>query len=58
VGRLLADGSYELDVPYGKDWELLQDILKQGADVEVLEPPALRTKVASTLEQMRLRYDA
>jgi predicted DNA-binding transcriptional regulator YafY len=58
VGRLLSDGSYELDVPFGQDWELLQDILKQGADVEVLEPPALRNKVANMLEQMRLMYDA
>jgi predicted DNA-binding transcriptional regulator YafY len=56
VGRLLPDGSYELDVPYGGDWELIQDILRQGADVEVLGPPELRAKVAKTIEQMQSLY--
>lgn len=51
-----SDGSYILDVPYAQDWELIQDILKQGADVEVLAPEDLRTKVAEVIESMTSVY--
>ena len=39
------DGSYVLDVPYSSEAELLMDILKFGADVEVMNPSALRESV-------------
>ena len=56
VGQVLADGSYTLEVPYGEDWELIQDILRQGPDVEVLEPSVLKKKVKEMLEKMLARY--
>ncbi len=43
------DGSYLLKVPYSDDRELLGDILRYGADVQVLEPKELRAKVQKTL---------
>lgn len=43
------DGSYVLEVPYSDDRELLQDILKYGADVEVLEPASLRQRVQEAI---------
>lgn len=46
-GRVLKDGSYELKIPYGNPTELIREILKYGAEVEVLEPKALRNTVAS-----------
>jgi predicted DNA-binding transcriptional regulator YafY len=52
----LPDGSYQLEVPYGEDWELLQDILKQGADVEVITPKSLRDKVQQSIKQMGKLY--
>lgn len=36
------DGSYVLEIPYGGDRELLGDILRHGAEVEVLAPRELR----------------
>jgi predicted DNA-binding transcriptional regulator YafY len=36
---------YSLEVPYADDRELLQDILRQGREVEVLSPASLRQKV-------------
>lgn len=45
-GRLLADGSFELRVPYSQEPELLMDILRHGAHVEVLEPTDLRNAVS------------
>ena len=48
VGKYLKDGSYELEIPYGEDRELIQDILKNGADVEVMSPAALKKKVLET----------
>lgn len=51
VGKLLEDGGYELKVPYSHEPELLMDILKYGADCEVIEPADLikRVKQESTL---------
>lgn len=44
-GALDAAGRYTLELPYRDDRELLLEILKHGAGVEVLAPAALRTKV-------------
>jgi predicted DNA-binding transcriptional regulator YafY len=40
-GRWLEDGSYEMRLPYVDATELLMDLLRQGDQVRVLEPPAL-----------------
>lgn len=56
VGKVHADSSYTLEVPYGEDWELIQDILRQGPDVEVLGPLALKQKVKETLQKMVALY--
>lgn len=53
-----ADGSYVLEVPFSDDRELLMDILKFGADVEVLAPPALRARVREKLKAALKRYSA
>lgn len=45
-GRFGADGRYLLEVPYSDPRELMMDVLKFGADVEVLGPPELRRAVA------------
>jgi len=55
-GRFCEDGSYELAVPYGDPRELIMDILKYGADVEVLEPKALRQQVSQCLQAAAERY--
>lgn len=47
--RWLADGRYELLIPYSDDRELLMDILKYGADVEVAGPGELREAVKKLL---------
>ncbi len=51
-----TDGSYLLKVPYSDDRELLGDILRYGADVQVLEPKELRAKVQRTLLDAAARY--
>lgn len=51
-GTVLADGTYELRVPYSNDPELVMDILKYGADCEVLEPPELRQRVRAEVLRM------
>lgn len=49
-GRILEDGSYELRVPYSDPRELAMDILKHGAEVEVIEPESLRDEVSRQLQ--------
>ena len=56
-GRWLADGRYELVVPYVDDTELVMDVLRQGAEVEVVEPPALREKVRARLRAAGAAYE-
>ena len=48
---LHTDGSYTLEVPYSDARELLGDVLRFGADVEVLAPKSLR---ASAMDALRL----
>ena len=49
VGTTLADGRYQLDIPYSDPRELVMDILKNGPDVEVIAPEALRKEVKARL---------
>lgn len=48
--NVLPDGSYQLDVPYSIETELVMDILRHMPDVEVIGPPALRAKVRDKLK--------
>ncbi len=50
------DGSYVLEVPYSSDGEIVMDILKYGAEVEVMAPESLRAEVGQRLEKARARY--
>lgn len=52
----LADGRYQLSLPYAQDIELIQDILKYGAEVEVIEPAELRAKVVKEIQKMATVY--
>lgn len=51
-GEWLEDGSYQLEIPYGSDIELIGDILKYGDQVEVTAPPELRSKVAEQVNNL------
>ena len=52
-GRWLADGRFELRLPYVDDTELVMDVLRQGEEVRVLAPQALvdavRTRLAAAV---------
>jgi len=51
-GYWLDDGSYQLEIPYGSDIELIGDILKYGDQVEVIAPQELRDKVIRKIENL------
>jgi predicted DNA-binding transcriptional regulator YafY len=51
-GTWQADGSYLLEVPYFDDRELMQDILRQGRQVDVLGPEELKIRVKQELQTM------
>jgi predicted DNA-binding transcriptional regulator YafY len=55
-GHTEADGSFVLQVPYADDRELMGDILRFGADVEVISPKELRSGVQRSLLQACGRY--
>ncbi len=54
--RFDADGFYLLAVPYSQEPELLMEILKHGAQVEVLAPAGLRRQVMQTIAAMGKNY--
>lgn len=49
-------GGYVLKVPYSDDREILGDILRFGADVEVVAPAELRRKVHAAALEIAARY--
>lgn len=55
-GTMEADGSYVLELPYADDRELLMDILKFGADVDVLSPASLKKRVSAEIRRMAGKY--
>ena len=54
--RWLDDGRYELSLPYSRDTELVMDILKHGAEVEVIAPEALKQAVKMQLDRAGSQY--
>lgn len=56
-GRHLADGRYELKVPFSAPRELLMDVLHYGSDAEILEPQSLREQARSLLQLALSNYD-
>lgn len=55
-GSFELDGAYVLKVPYSNQTELLMDVLRHGAEVEVLGPPALRNAVEAELASAMAKY--
>jgi predicted DNA-binding transcriptional regulator YafY len=56
TGTVNPDGSYMLSVPYSDERELLGDVLRFGAEVQVLSPPELRRQLKIKLEQALRLY--
>jgi predicted DNA-binding transcriptional regulator YafY len=57
-GRWLADGGYEMRLPYVDDTELVMDVLRQGEQVRVLEPASLVQAVRARLQAASAIYVA
>jgi predicted DNA-binding transcriptional regulator YafY len=55
-GQWLADGSYQLRLPYSHSRELLMDVLRYGPDAEIVEPLPLREQAKSLLENTLAGY--
>ena len=55
-GHIEEDGSWRLKVPFSHARELIMDILRYGADVEVIGPESLREIVAQVIAEMNTRY--
>ena len=55
-GSWLADGRYELRLPYVDDTELVMDVLRQGEQVQVVSPPALVLAVRRRLAAAAALY--
>ncbi len=56
VLQMHDDGACTLTIPYHEPPELVQDILRHGAEVEVLAPPELRAEVAAALRKAAAQY--
>ena len=50
------NGQFLLTIPYSDPRELIRDILRYGADVEVLESQSLRNDIQSELEKTLKKY--
>ena len=55
-GRWLDDGGYELKLPYADETELVMDVLRQGEQVRVVDPPELAERVRQRLVLAAQQY--
>lgn len=56
IGRHEPDGHYRLVLPYNDSRELVGEILRHGAQVEVLGPSELQVEVAREIQRMAAKY--
>jgi proteasome accessory factor C len=56
AGQFLTDGRYELKIPYRDSRELVMDVLRHGAEVEVVSPETLRAEVCGALTNALGKY--
>ena len=56
AGEYDEGGNYWLTIPYSQDTELIMDVLRHGADVEVMQPPLLRRKLEDQIRALAKRY--
>lgn len=56
-GRFLPDGRYQLKLPYSNAKELLMDVLRYGADAQIVEPEALRLQARTMLQLALSAYE-
>lgn len=55
-GKIYARWPLELRIPYANETELVMDILKHDAAVEVIAPEALRQTILLNLRQAQENY--
>ncbi|MDX1554571.1 MAG: WYL domain-containing protein [Xanthomonadales bacterium] len=55
-GQFDPDGSWRLRIPFSHSRELIMDILRYGADVEVVGPESLRDTVRTIIGEMSRHY--
>ena len=55
-GQWLENGNYQLGIPFNDSRELIMDILKHGAEVEVKAPEFLREAVIQQIAAMQKKY--
>lgn len=56
TSQWLANGDYQLSIPFSDSRELMMDILKYGADVRVIAPPFLVDAVYAQIAGMQKIY--
>lgn len=56
ISQWQPDGTYQLQIPYSDERELVMEILKYGAGVEVIGPTALRETIKATLSAAHDQY--
>jgi len=54
--RWLDENTFELRIPYNNPTELIMEICRYGPDVEVIEPPELRRRLANKLQAAAEQY--
>ena len=57
-GQWLAEGTFELQIPFTDETEIVMDILRHGNQVLVLAPDSLAERVANQLETAATQYRA
>lgn len=55
-GQWLAEGTFELQIPFTDETEIVMDILRHGNQVRVLAPDSLADRVAEQLEAAATQY--
>lgn len=56
-GKYLPDGRYELRLPYSNGKELLMDVLRYGADAQIVVPISLREQARASLQLALGQYE-